>query len=154
LDVLELEKRIFEVKQIGVIYSPFKNLDEIPCQGYKSKGVGEIMVFEEYQEGLEDIEGFSHLILLYIFHRAEGYQPKVKPFLDEKPRGLFATRHYNRPNPIGISIVQLLEKKRNILKIKQVDVLDGTPLLDIKPYVPRFDQRKNVRSGWLENKLK
>lgn len=149
-----MERKVFKLKQIGVIHSPFKNLNEIPCQGYKSKEKGEIEIFEEYQEGLEDIEGFSHLIILYIFHKTQGYQPKVKPFLDTKTYGLFATRHFNRPNPIGISVVQLLERKKNILKIGQVDVLDGTPLIDIKPYVPRFDQRENVRFGWLEERLK
>ncbi len=149
-----MERKVFKLKQIGVIHSPFKNLGEIPCQGYKSKEEGKIEVFEEYQEGLEDIEGFSHLIILYIFHRAEGYQPKVKPFLDTKTRGLFATRHFNRPNPIGISVFQLLGRENNILQIGQVDVLDGTPLLDIKPYIPKFDQRENVRFGWLEEKLK
>ena len=128
-----------ELKPIGRVYSPYKKLEEIPCQGYKTKKIGKIKVFKKYQKGLRDIERFSHIWILYFFHKADRYKPLVKPFLDEKLHGLFATRYFNRPNPIGISLVRLLEKKRNILKVEGIDVLDKTPLLDIKPYVPKFD---------------
>jgi len=143
-----------EIKPIGIIHSPFKRKEDIPCQGYRSEKTGEIEIFDEFSEGLKDIEGFSHLIILYFFHESEGYSPLVKTFLDEKPHGIFACRHYNRPNPIGISIVKLLERKGNKLKIGQIDLLDGTPLIDIKPYVPKFDKRENVKIGWLKDKLK
>ena len=142
------------LEPIGTIYSPLKKKEEIPCQGYRSNEVGTINVFKKYEEALTDIEGFSHIWILYWFHDTKGFQPLVKPFLDNKKRGLFATRHFNRPNPIGISVVEILERKGNILKVKPIDVLDKTPLLDIKPYVPKFDQREDVRVGWLTKQLK
>ena len=142
-----------ELEPIGIIHTPYKHKEEIPCQGYKSDRVGEVEVFSEYEEALKDIEDFSHIYLIYYFHETTGYKPLVKPFLDEQERGLFATRHYNRPNPIGISIVELVARQRNILRVSEVDVLDGTPLLDIKPYVPQFDQRANAKIGWLEGKI-
>jgi tRNA-Thr(GGU) m(6)t(6)A37 methyltransferase TsaA len=141
-----------EFKQIGTIYSSFKRKEEIPCQGYRTDKIGTIRIFKEYEKALEDIEGFSHIYLIYYFHKHTGFKPLIKPFLDDKKHGLFATRYFNRPNPIGISVVELLERNKNILKVKPIDVLDKTPLLDIKPYVPMFDQRKNVRVGWLEGK--
>ena len=143
----------FELKPIGVIHTPYRDKKEIPCQGYKSDKTGEVEVFSEFEEALKDLEGFSHIHLIYWFHEIAGYEPLVKPFLDEQRHGLFATRHYNRPNPIGISIVELIERAGNILRVRQVDMLDGTPLLDIKPYVPQFDQRINVRIGWLRDKV-
>lgn len=143
----------FELKPIGIIHTPYKLKKEIPCQGYKSDKVGEVEIFEEFEEALRDIEGFSHIYLIHYFHKATGYEPLVRPFLEDRERGLFATRHYNRPNPIGISIVELVGRERNILRVRQVDMLDGTPLLDIKPYVPQFDQRANVEIGWLKDKI-
>jgi len=140
-------------KPIGIIYSPYKKLKDIPCQSYKSREIGKIKIFKKYEKGLKDIEGFSHLWILYYFHKAGKFKPLVKPFLDEKLYGLFATRYFNRPNPIGISLVKLLERKRNVLEIEGIDVLDKTPLLDIKPYVPKFDQRKRVKIGWLREKI-
>ena len=110
-------------------------------------------IFREFEEALKDIEGFSHIYLIYYFHETTGYEPLVKTFLDNQKHGVFATRHYNRPNPIGISIVKLIKREGNILRVGQVDMLDGTPLLDIKPYVPRFDQRTNVKIGWLTDKI-
>ncbi|MFP4006185.1 MAG: tRNA (N6-threonylcarbamoyladenosine(37)-N6)-methyltransferase TrmO [Candidatus Hadarchaeia archaeon] len=153
-----------ELVPIGTIHTPFEKDKSVPHQTYKSEAKGEIEVFEKYEEGLKDVEGFSHIILLYEFDRPvkkstkenyhlESYGLKVKPYLDEKPHGLFATRSPDRPNPIGISVVKLLNHKENTLKVKGVDMLDKTPLLDIKPYVPKFDQRKNTRIGWLKNKL-
>lgn len=143
----------FELKPIGVIRSPYKTSAEIPIQAYLSEEEGEIEVINEYVEGLKDIEGFSHIVILYIFHKSQGYSLHVKPYLDTHLRGVFATRHPRRPNPIGISIVRLLERKGNILRIKGMDVLDGTPLVDIKPYVLQFDDRENIKMGWLEEKL-
>ena len=143
-----------ELKPIGIIHSPFKNLEDIPCQSYRSEKIGEVEVFKEYEDGLKDIEGFSHIIIVYYFHLSKSYSLNVRPFLDKELRGVFATRSPRRPNHIGISIVKLLERKGNILKVKGMDVIDGTPLLDIKPYVPEFDVRDNVKIGWLEDKLR
>jgi tRNA-Thr(GGU) m(6)t(6)A37 methyltransferase TsaA len=136
---------------IGIIRSPFTNLEGMPIQPTGAVGVqGRVEVAEEYRSGLKDIEGFSHLILLYLFHRSEGFKLEVVPFLDNHPRGLFATRVPRRPNPIGLSIVRLDSVENGILHVQDVDILDGTPLLDIKPYVPVFDRRDQVRTGWLE----
>ena len=146
-------KMKFELKPIGIIRTPYRNKSEIPCQGCKSEEVGEVEVFREFEEALKDIEGFSHIYLIYYFHEATGYKPLTKTFLDDQEHGVFATRHYNRPNPIGISIVKLIKREGNILRVGQVDMLDGTPLLDIKPYVPQFDQRTNVKIGWLTGKI-
>ena len=143
----------WKIKPIGLIRSPYSDGKETPIQGAFSEGRGEIEVFPEYEAGLKDIDGFSHLILLYYFHRVEGYSLSVKPFLDDTPKGLFATRYPARPNPIGLSVVRLLERSGNVLQIAEVDVLDGTPLLDIKPYVPQFDERKGATIGWLEDRL-
>jgi tRNA-Thr(GGU) m(6)t(6)A37 methyltransferase TsaA len=143
-----------KIKSIGIIHSPYKKIADIPCQSYKSEKIGEIEVFKEYEKGLKDIEGFSHLIVLYYFHLARGYSLNSRPFLDKKSHGIFAIRGPNRPNHIGISTVRLLERNENKLKVKGMDVVDGTPLLDIKPYVPEFDIRENVKIGWLEDKLR
>ena len=140
-----------ELKPIGIIHSPYKDLEGMPIQPKGAAGVkGTAEVFAEYQSGLKDLEGFSHLILLYQFHLSQGYKLEVTPFLDTTPRGLFATRAPRRPNPIGLSIVQLDNIEDGVLYLQNVDILDGTPLLDIKPYVPDFDQQDNVRTGWLE----
>jgi tRNA-Thr(GGU) m(6)t(6)A37 methyltransferase TsaA len=123
----------------------------MPIQPSRARDVeGIIEVFPEFQEGLSDLEGFSHLILLYHFHRVRGYSLRVIPFLDKEPRGIFATRAPKRPNPIGLSVVRLRGMEGNRLWVLDVDILDGTPLLDIKPYVPEFDSRSRVRIGWLE----
>jgi tRNA-Thr(GGU) m(6)t(6)A37 methyltransferase TsaA len=141
------------IKPIGMIHTPYKDKKEIPCQGYKSRKEGTIEVFKEYAKGLKDIEGFSYIWILYLFHEAGKCKMMVKPFLDEELHGLFATRHFNRPNPIGMSVVKLVKKEGNTLKVRGIDVLDKTPLLDIKPYVPEFDYRKNAKVSWLEGKL-
>lgn len=142
------------IEPIGIIHTPFRTREKtVPIQSRFSKEIGEVEVFKEYEDGLKDIEGFSHIILLYIFHKSEGYSLHAKPFLDSELRGVFATRSPRRPNPIGMSTVILIERKGNILKVKGVDMLDETPLLDIKPYVPRFDERTEVSFGWLEDKL-
>jgi len=136
---------------IGVISSPHKTLADMPIQPKGAAGIrGTVEVFTPFQDGLKDLDGFSHIILLYHFHRSEGYALQVVPFLDTERRGVFATRAPKRPNPIGLSIVKLNKIEGPILHIENVDILDGTPLLDIKPYVPAFDKQTEVRSGWLE----
>lgn len=108
-------------------------------------------MFPEYAAGLKDIDGFSHLILIYHFHLSEGYSLVAKPFLDDEKRGVFSIRHFRRPNPIGVSIVKLDQIKGNVLEISDIDIIDGTPLLDIKPYVDQFDSRADVKSGWVSS---
>lgn len=138
---------------IGFIYSPFKTLENMPIQPGGALGIkGSIELFPRYQPALLDLEGFSHIYLIYHFHKAQGVSLQPTPFLDTKPHGLFATRAPKRPNPIGISIVKLISIKENILNIENVDILDGTPLLDIKPYVPDFDEVDSVRIGWLKDR--
>jgi tRNA-Thr(GGU) m(6)t(6)A37 methyltransferase TsaA len=136
---------------IGVIHTEYTEQDETPIQGIFNPSIGLVEVFPAYATGLEEIESFSHLYLIYHFHKADGYSLVQKPFLDgERERGIFAIRHFSRPNPIGISIVELLEVRGNVLVVRGVDMLNGTPLLDIKPYVRQFDHRENVRSGWVD----
>lgn len=140
---------------IGVIHTPFKTLEGMPIQPSGATGIeGVVEVFEEFRPGLKDLKGFSHIILLYHFHGSSGFKLHVVPFLDSKPRGLFSTRAPKRPNPIGLSVVQLYRIKNGMLFVRNVDILDNTPLLDIKPYVPAFDAPENVRTGWLEKATK
>jgi tRNA-Thr(GGU) m(6)t(6)A37 methyltransferase TsaA len=139
---------------IGVIHSPFKEPEGAPIQPAGAKGIdGTVEVFPEYAEGLKDVEDFSHLILIYHFHLSKGAPLKVKPYMDNEAHGVFAMRGPSRPNPIGISIVRLLRVEGNILHIQDVDIVDGTPLLDIKPYVPEFDIRAVEKAGWLEGNV-
>ena len=127
----------------------------MPIQPAGADGTsGTVEVFEEYRAGLKDLDGFSHIVLLYLFHRSEGFSLQVVPFMDTEPRGLFATRAPRRPNPVGLSVVQLDRVEGRKLYIRNVDMLDGTPLLDIKPYVPEFDSPVRVRTGWLEQARK
>lgn len=140
---------------IGIIHSPFKDPHGMPIQPIGARGVkGQIELNEEYKSGLKDLDGFSHIILIYHFHLSEGYSLEVKPFLDRVKRGIFATRAPKRPNPIGISVVGLEKIEGSNLYITNVDVIDGTPLLDMKPYIPYFDKDKNekVSIGWFEDK--
>jgi tRNA-Thr(GGU) m(6)t(6)A37 methyltransferase TsaA len=139
-----------EYRPIGVVHSPFHGVRGVPIQPSGAHGIGgTVEVLPELADGLQDLDGFSHIILIYHFHRAGRAHLLVTPFLDERPHGVFATRAPVRPNPIGISVVRLLSVEGNILHIENVDVLDGTPLLDIKPYVPEFDQYPAERIGWL-----
>ena len=139
-------------RTIGKIISPFRSIKEMPIQPAGAKGIkGKVIIFSEFAEGLKDLDGFSHIILLYHFHRVKESKLTVIPFLDSKPRGVFATRAPKRPNPIGFSVVRLLDRKNNVLNIKNVDILDGTPLLDIKPYIPEFDFSNTSEIGWLKN---
>ena len=142
-------------KPIGTIHSPFKNLEGMPIQPVGAKGVeGEIHLDEKYEEGLKDLEGFSHVVLIYHLHLCKGYSLQVKPFLDTVKRGIFATRAPKRPNAIGMSVVCLNKIEGSKIYISNVDVVDGTPLLDIKPYIPNFDKCKGeeLRIGWFEDK--
>ncbi len=141
-------------KPIGVIHSPFKEPKGTPIQSTAAKGVvGTVEVFPEYVEGLRDLEGFSHVILIYHFHLSGKPSMIVKPFLDDQEHGVFATRAPSRPNPIGLSVVRLLSVEGNKLHVQDLDIVDGTPLLDIKPYVPEFDVRKAERIGWIEKNI-
>ena len=143
------------MKAIGTIHTPYASLEGMPIQPAGAAGVkGTVEVFEEYRAGLKDLDGFSHVILLYHFHRSEGFNLQVVPFLDTASRGLFATRAPRRPNPIGLSVVQLDRIENGVLYVQNVDMLDGTPLLDIKPYVPELDSQARVRTGWLEQARK
>ena len=143
------------IKPIGVIHSPFKEPKGTPIQPTGGKDVkAMVTVFPEYLEGLKDLDGFSHIILLYYFHLSKGYSLKVKPFLDDKLRGVFSTRAPSRPNPIGLSIVKLNKIENGKLLIQGIDIVDGSPLLDIKPYVQDFDQREKTTKGWLEKNVK
>jgi tRNA (adenine37-N6)-methyltransferase len=140
-------------RPLGVIRSPFTEKDHTPIQSLFSNAAGTVEVFPEYAEGLRDIGGFSHLFLIYHLHHTEECKLLRKPFLDgSKEHGIFATRHFCPPNPIGLSIVELKKVRGNVLEVGGIDVLDGTPLLDIKPYVRQFDCRENVRSGWFDEK--
>lgn len=147
-----MENLRIEYQAIGLVHSPFKTTIGTPIQPSRAKNAkGTVELFREYVGGLSDLEGFSHIILLVHLHKSQSYHLKVIPFLDTEPRGLFATRAPNRPNPIGLSVVKLLGIDENILTIEGVDILDQTPLLDIKPYVGEFDLRSEARMGWLEN---
>lgn len=137
-------------KPIGVIHTPFNNTKDMPIQPAGAKGIrGTIEIFHEYVDGLKDLEGFSHIILLYHFHLSKGYSLEFKPFMDFNIRGVFATRAPRRPNNIGISVVRLIKIESAILHIENTDMVNGTPLLDIKPFVPEFDPAEEVKTGWL-----
>ena len=140
------------MRPIGVIHSPFIEIEQTPIQASRSQAIGLVEVYPEFVEGLKDIEELSHIYLIYTFHKSSGYVLQVKPYLDDKEHGLFATRYPRRPNPIGLSIVRLLLREKNSLTVEGIDTLDGTPLLDIKPYLPEFDQRTEVRTGWYESR--
>jgi len=145
-------KKEIKLKPIGIIHTPYKNPQDIPIQGTFNKKVkGKVTLFKKYKEGLKDIEGFSHIILIYYFHRSRKEKLVEQPYLENNEHGIFAIRSPNRPNHIGFSIVKLEKVKDNIIVFSEVDILDGTPLLDIKPYVSYFDSRTNVKNGWLSS---
>ncbi len=148
-------RKTIKIKPIGIIHTPYKEPEGIPIQGKFGKGViGTIRLFPEYQPGLKDIEGFSHLILIYHFDRSKEERLAGKPFLEDKEHGIFAIRSPHRPNHIGFSIVKLENVKGGTITFSEVDMLDGTPLLDIKPYVAHFDSRTRVKSGWIDKHFK
>ncbi len=137
-------------RPIGVIHSQYDNTNDMPIQPASAQGIrGTVEIYTDYAVGLKDIEGFSHLILIYQFHLSNDYQLIVKPFLDDNMRGVFATRAPKRPNQIGFSVVKLIKLENNIIHIENVDIVNNTPLLDIKPYVPDFDAATDVKIGWL-----
>lgn len=143
-----------KLSPIGIIHSPFTEAKGTPVQAGAAKDVrGSIHLFEEYSAGLADLDGFSHIIILYFFHLSSEYSLKVVPFLDKQERGVFATRAPRRPNPIGFAVVEVLEIEGNIIHFAGTDMIDGTPLLDIKPYVAEFDHREITKSGWLEKNI-
>jgi tRNA-Thr(GGU) m(6)t(6)A37 methyltransferase TsaA len=141
-----------QLKPIGVVHSPFTRSKGTPIQSALAEGAEGMVVLEpEYLEGLKDLEGFERVWLLYWFDRAaDGGKLIVTPYLEDTPHGVFATRAPARPNPIGMSPVRLLSIEGNVLRLADVDILDGTPLLDIKPYVPRFDCFQTARNGWFD----
>jgi tRNA-Thr(GGU) m(6)t(6)A37 methyltransferase TsaA len=141
-------------RPIGVIHSPLKQPVGAPIQSVAARDVeGVIELFPQYAEGLRDIEGFSHLILIYHFHLSDKSSLIVRPYLDDETHGVFATRAPARPNPIGISVVRLARVDRTRLHVTGVDILDGTPLLDIKPYIPHFDAIETEKIGWLKDRI-
>jgi len=138
-------------RPIGVIRSPHTDPSRTPIQPRYASGIeGRIEIDPAFEEGLDDLDGFSHIVLLFHLHRARPYRLKVVPFLEDTMKGVFATRAPSRPNPIGMSVVRLLRRERCILHIADVDILDGTPLLDIKPHIDRFGVVGPTRSGWQE----
>jgi len=141
-----------EYEPIGIVHSSFREPEGTPIQPSRANNAeGSVEVFEEFVDGLSDLDGFSHIILLCHLHKTGKYRLMVVPFLDTQLRGLFATRAPSRPNPIGLSVVKLLGIHGNRLDIQGVDLLDGTPVLDIKPYVGEFDDRGQSRVGWIEH---
>ena len=140
---------------IGIIHSPFTELESMPIQPSGAQGIkGHILINEDFIEGLDDLDGFSHIYLLYHLHLSNSYNLKVVPFLDDQLRGIFSTRAPKRPNPIGLSVVKLNKIVMNRLDIENVDMVDGTPLLDIKPYVQDIDEVDYSRIGWLSKHIK
>ncbi|MBN2830891.1 MAG: tRNA (N6-threonylcarbamoyladenosine(37)-N6)-methyltransferase TrmO [Candidatus Omnitrophica bacterium] len=143
------------VQPIGIINTPYKEPKGMPIQGKFEKGIkGVIRLFPQYKKGLKDIQGFSHLVLIYYFNRSKEEQLIAKPFLEDKSHGIFAIRSPHWPNHIGFSIVRLEKVKNNVITFSEVDILDRTPLLDIKPYVKYFDTRQSVINGWIDRHFK
>jgi tRNA-Thr(GGU) m(6)t(6)A37 methyltransferase TsaA len=147
-----MNKEEFTFQSIGIIRSPHTILSDIPIQPVFSKGVkGTVIVNSEFTEGLLDLNEFSHVHLFYYFHESQKTSLHLKPYLTEKTHGIFATRAPHRPNKIGMSLVRLTAIEDNVLHVEDVDILDKTPLIDIKPYIQRFDSRRNVKSGWQDD---
>jgi len=144
---------LVEYTPIGFVQSPFRETTGMPIQPVGARGVeGSIRMLPEFAEGLADLEGFSHIILLYHFHRSQGFSLRIKPFLDDARHGVFATRAPRRPNGIGLSVLEVAGVEPERVIVRNIDVLDGTPVLDIKPYVPRFDVWPANRIGWFEGR--
>ena len=141
------------IEPIGVIHSPFKTKEDCPVQPkFSSLAAGRIEVFPDYAAGLKDIDGFSHIYVLYQFDRASEIKLVRPTFLDDEPHGIYASRHPCRPNSIGMSIVKLVKKDGDVLHVEGVDMLDGTPVVDIKPYIARFDSIPDASEGWISDK--
>lgn len=139
-----------KLKPIGIIHSSYKGREEAPSQGRHE--IREVEVFPQYEDGLEDIQGFSHLHILYWLHDSVGYSLSVKTPWNGSPHGLFATRTPHRPNPIGYSVVELMSRAANVLTVRGLDAVEGTPVIDIKPYIERIDSKPEARGGWLEER--
>ncbi len=149
-DMLKSEETIFPLKPIGCMHTPYTSVEQIPKgRGAKHEACGYIEIFPEYQEGLIDIDGFSHLYVLWIFHKIEEHKLIVTPPSDNRSHGIFSTRSPYRPNPIGLTVVKLIKRVENRLEVEGVDMLDGSPVIDIKPYLSSIDE-KEIRSGWLD----
>jgi tRNA-Thr(GGU) m(6)t(6)A37 methyltransferase TsaA len=143
------------IKPIGIIYSPYKKVKDIPIQGrFKDKVEGHAELKEKYIKGLKDLDKFSHCILLYYFHKSNKETIVGKPFLEDSTHGIFAIRSPHRPNHIGLSVVKIKRIDKNKLFFTELDIIDNTPLLDIKPFVKYFDNREDVISGWLDKHFK
>lgn len=139
---------------IGLIHSPFFKLEEMPIQPAGAFGVqGTIDLYPDYVAGLQDLDGFSHIYVIYHLHKSNGWKPRVIPFLDKQERGVFATRAPHRPNSIGLSVLKIESINGSQISVSNVDILDGTPLLDIKPYVPQFDGAQDIRIGWIADTI-
>ncbi len=140
-----------ELKFIGIAHTPFTTIENMPIQGSGlSHADGELEIDKEFEEGLVDLEGFSHCYVLFYLHKSDGYKLTIEPFLDRKPHGLFSTRAPRRPNQIGLSIVRIRGRESNKLLVSEIDLIDGTPILDIKPYISQFDEIKSERNGWYD----
>jgi len=147
-----MQSKQITINSIGIIHTPFNDIKGMPIQPLAAEGVkGHIELFPKYIEGLIDLEGFSHITLLYQLHKINSYDLMVKPFMDNTEHGIFATKSPKRPNAIGLSTVKLLGIENNVIHIEMVDMLNGTPLIDIKPFFSKFDNRTNTTSGWLDN---
>lgn len=148
--------RVFRFKPVGVVRSPYKNPQDLPPPVFAPPRffehvLGEIVIFDEFAPAVADLEGFSHLIIIFAFHRAVGFKLKTVPPGESRPRGIFATRSPHRPNPLGMSVVRLLGRDGPVLKVAGLDMIDGTPVLDIKPYTRR-DRKSRIRTGWLKTR--
>jgi tRNA-Thr(GGU) m(6)t(6)A37 methyltransferase TsaA len=146
--------RVIRYSPIGIVHSPLKSASGAPLQPLSARNIeGTLEIYPAYASGLKDLNGFSHLILVYHLHLSREASLTVRPFLDKRSHGIFATRAPVRPNPIGISVVRLSKVKGRMISVRDLDIVDGTPLLDIKPYVPEFDARKTRRIGWYKGKI-
>ena len=146
--------RVLSYRPIGIISSPFKENIGIPRQSVGASDIkGTVKIFDEFSEGLKDLDGFSHIVVIFHLHRVTKWSLKASPPWDCRSHGVFATRSPYRPNPIGISVVQLESVDNNILHIAGIDMADGSPVLDIKPYIPDLNPTKDIRIGWLTNKV-
>lgn len=147
-----MNEEIIQLQKIGTLYSPHKETSDMPRQPRFAKGIQAKVVIEpQFVEGLRDLDGFSHIYLICFLHKVKGYKLSAHPPMDNKSHGVFASRSPHRPNPIGLSVVKLISIEENVLTIEDVDLLDGTPVLDIKPYSPTFDEDVEIRTGWLES---
>ena len=142
-----------EFTPIGTVHSPYREKNEAPIQPKYSDEMGQVEIFPKFAEGLKDLDGFSHIWGIFILHKSEGYSLHARPYLAQDDKGVFACRAPRRPNPIGMSLVRLESISDNILNVKGLDMLDGSPVLDIKPYVGDFDKFSDVKIGWLEGKI-